>query len=104
MPDFSLNDIDHKMITEVINWFAQQSFDKYHDGAVQHGGTLPCKGGLLHEAEMECLDHVIYIRALRHQLSGIYVGLKSGRVSDSTEALRLVLYGHPTDTLPVGVI
>lgn len=104
MSDFSLNDIDHKMITEIINWFAQHSFDKYHAGALNHGGTLPRKGGLLHEAEMECLDHVIYIRALRHQLAGIYDGLKRGAVSDSTEALRLVLYGHPTDKLPVGII
>ena len=95
---------DRQTIMDAINWFCKEGYNKFARGVSDHGGTLVCKGGLLNEAEMECLDHAIYIRALRHQLAGIYDGLKRGAVSDSTEALRLVLYGKATDTLPGGVV
>jgi hypothetical protein len=103
MADAILDGKDRQTITDVINWFARAGWDKFAAGVLHHGGVLVTKGGLLHEAEMECLDHAIYIRALRHQLAGIYDALVRGDTVDATQALRLVLYGKPTETLPGGV-
>jgi hypothetical protein len=91
---------DRSTITDIINWFAQASFDKYSRGVREHGGVLTKKGGLLNELEMECLDHVIYVRTIRSQLQTLLALLDAGRTDDARHGLSLLVNGTPRDRMP----
>ncbi|MCX6551192.1 MAG: hypothetical protein NTY02_09350 [Acidobacteria bacterium] len=91
---------DRATINETINWFAEQAYLKFARGVHEHGGVLRHKGGLLREAEMETLDHVIYQQAIRHQLTQIEGWLEAGRVEDALVGLHLLLRGTPVDRMP----
>ena len=100
----TMNDQDRAHAVATINWFAERGYDKMAHGSAQHGGVLRTKGGLLAEAEAECLDFAFYIRAIRFQLDGIYDALGRGEAMNAASALRLLLYGDTTDTLPGTVV
>ena len=95
-----LNDDDRATISGTINWFAQSAYQKFERGVIEHGGTLTRKGGLLAEAEAECLDHIIYTRAIRHQLDGILDAITRGDLDIAKTSLKMLLRGSPKDTLP----
>lgn len=92
---------DRQHALEVIEWFSNEAYKKYARGVVEHGGYLPCKGGLLAEAEAECLDLPIYVRTLRVQLTRVLHAIEDGRAQDAANALRDILHGTPDDRLPV---
>ena len=91
---------DHTTICAVINNFAHHAWNKFAAGIAEHGGTLTHKGGLLHEAENECIDLVIYHHAVRHQLEGVLDALNRGEVLIAKDSLRMMLRGSTKDRLP----
>lgn len=91
---------DRAHCNRIVNWFAETVTDKYAAGIREHGGHLPDKGGLLHEAECEVLDLAVYVRTLREQLTRIEGWLKDGRVEDAMIGLRHILHGTPADRMP----
>lgn len=91
---------DRAHCRRVVDWFFSAATNKYARGIKEHGGHLPDKGGLLAEAEAECLDLPIYVRTLREQLERIERFLEAGRVEDAMVALAHILHGTPRDRLP----
>lgn len=90
---------DAQHIAEIVAWFRTAATAKYARGVTEHGGYLPRKGGLLAEAEAECLDLPIYVRTIRQQLARALEELDAGRVERARAILALVLYGAPSDRL-----
>lgn len=99
----TINDHDRRQALATIDWFSEAAFNKMAAGSLEHGGVLRTKGGLLAEAEAECLDLVIYVRAVRAQLEAIHANL-ADHPQEAASALRLLLYGDTTDVLPAVVI
>jgi len=100
----TLNEQDRRTFLDTLHWFGEAGMAKMTAGSAQHGGVLRHKGGLLAEAEAECLDHVIYLRAIRYQLEGIYDALGRGEAMNAASALRLLLHGDTSDILPGSVV
>ena len=95
-----LSEQDHQHVLSVMAWFSDEAMAKYTRGVAEHGGHLPDKGGMLAEAEAECLDLPIYLRTLRDQLRRIESWLEHGRVEDAKLGLHCILHGTPADRLP----
>ncbi len=91
---------DRAHCNRVISWLATAVTNKYAAGCRSHGGHLPDTGGLLHEAECEVLDQVVYVSTLREQLVRVEGFLEAGRVQDAMIALNHILRGSPADRLP----
>lgn len=96
----TIPDADREHALSVINWFSEASFNKYAKGIQEHGGHLPDKGGLLHEAECEILDQAIYLRTVRAQLLRIERWLEHGATEKALIAIGHVLRGTPLDLFP----
>jgi hypothetical protein len=92
---------DREHAARIVNWFSVEAVAKYARGIKEHGGHLPDKGGLLAEAEAECLDLPIYIRTIREQLERAVALIQNGRGDDAVLALNIILYGTPADRLPI---
>lgn len=95
-----MNEPDRQHATRVVNWLTEAVWNKYDAGIKRHGGHLPDKGGLLHEAECEVLDQAVYIRTLREQLARIEGWIEAGRTEDALIAIGYILRGSPLDRLP----
>lgn len=91
---------DRAHVRRVIDWVAENVYTKYAAGIRKHGGHLPDKGGLLHEAECEVLDQVVYVNTLREQLLRVERFLEDGRIEDAMVAMSHILHGTPADRLP----
>ena len=96
----TLDDQHRAHALRVVNAATESIFNKYAAGQRQHGGHLPHKGGLQAEAWAEAVDLIVYLSTIREQLSAIHLALQDGKVQEATSALRLLLYGDTTDTLP----
>jgi hypothetical protein len=92
---------DTKHALEISEWFDSAVFSKYSQGVFEHGGHLPDKGGLLAEAEAECLDLPVYIRTLRGQLERVLEALRVGHYTQAEDSLAAILHGTPEDRLTV---
>jgi deoxyhypusine synthase len=99
----TMNDQDRAHALRVVNAASESIFEKYSAGALLHGGHLPHKGGLQAEAWAEAVDLIVYLSTIKEQLGAIHLALQDGKVQEATSALRLLLYGDTTDTLP-GVV
>ena len=100
----TMNEQDRAHALATIHWFAEHGYAKMAHGSEEHGGVLRHKGGLLAEAEAECLDFAFYIRAIRYQLEAIYLAVGDGHAQEAAGALRLLLQGDTTDILPGTVV
>ena len=87
----------------VVNHASEAIINRYSAGQAQHGGDLRCKGGLQQEAWAEAVDLIVYLSTLREQLIAIHANLVE-HPQEAASALRLLLYGDPSDTLPGTVI
>lgn len=84
---------------EIVEWFSREAKAKYEKGTIEHGGFLPRKGGLLAEAEAECLDLPIYIRTIRVQLERVYELLQQGRHVEARHIIFTILRGTPDNVI-----
>ncbi len=96
-----MNAEDRAHAKDIADWFSVAMVDKYHRGTVEHGGYLPRKGGLLAEAEAECLDLPVYVRTLRAQLTRIHAAMVEDRHDEALASLSAILFGTPEDRLQV---
>ena len=94
---------DRQHALRVVNHASESIFTKYAAGIKEHGGHLPCKGGLHGEAWAEDVDLSVYLSTLREQLVAIHAN-RGEHPQEAASALRLLLYGDPSDTLPGTVI
>ena len=96
----TLSQPDHQHLTRIVNWLSESVWNKYAAGIQKHGGHLPDKGGLLHEAECEVLDQAVYIRTLREQLQRIEKWIEDGKTENALVAVGHILRGSTLDRLP----
>jgi hypothetical protein len=97
-----MNEQNREHALRVVNWLTTAVWNKYDAGIVKHGGHLPDKGGLLHEAECEVLDQAVYIRTLREQLTRIEKWIEDGNTENALIAIGHILRGSPRDRFPTG--
>lgn len=95
-----MTDPDRDHALRIVNWLSESVFNKYAAGIKKHGGHLPNKGGLLHEAECEVLDQAVYIRTLREQLGRIEKWIEDGKTEHALVGIGHILRGTPLDTFP----
>ena len=95
-----MNEQNREHALRVVNWLTTAVWNKYDAGIVKHGGHLPDKGGILHEAECEVLDQAVYIRTLREQLLRVERWLDRGALDKALIAIGYILRGSPQDTFP----
>jgi hypothetical protein len=100
----TMNEQDRAHVLRVVNAASESIFDKYAKGALEHSGHLPHKAGLQNEAWAEAVDLIVYLSTIREQLCAIHLALQDGKVQEASGALRLLLYGDTSDTLPGAVV
>ena len=91
---------DRQHALSIVGWFHESALNKYAKGIFEHGGHLPDKGGLLHEAECEVLDQAIYLRTVRGQLLRIEKWIEDGATEKALVAIGHILRGSTLDRLP----
>jgi hypothetical protein len=97
-----MDEPDRQHALRILNWLSEAVYDKYQKGVAHHGGHLPNKGGLLHEAECEVLDQAVYVRTIREQLERIEKWTEDGKTENALIAIGHILRGTPRDTFPEG--
>ena len=98
-----MTDTQHNHAIRVVNHASESILSRYRAGQAAHGGTLFCKGGLHAEAWAEAVDLIVYLSTLHEQLVAIHANMVE-HPQEAASALRLLLYGDPSDTLPGTVI
>ena len=74
-----MNHDNESHLSEIKKEFAELVTEKYRKGAIEHGGYLWLKNGLLDMAIDEAIDQVVYLLTLRQQQKGEYF-IKEGLV------------------------
>ena len=97
-----MTDADRQHASRVARWLTDATLAKYEAGVAHHGGHLPNKGGLLHEAECEVLDQAVYIFTLREQLQRVEKWIEDGNTENALIAIGHILRGTPLDRFPEG--
>lgn len=70
-----MENIDQKaeqLRERILTRFIQLARNKYDDGQQRHGGLLSTKSNLIYEAEMEAIDSVFYLGALREYYDALH--------------------------------
>ena len=75
-----MEDIDQKaeqLRERILTRFIQLARSKYDAGQQRHGGLLSTKSNLIYEAEMEAIDQVFYLGALREYYDALHDSYES---------------------------
>lgn len=86
-----MTDKDEAHLGRVIDWACKSISKKYRNGVIEHAGHLPNKPGLLHCAENEAIDQMVYLETVREQVTFAVQMLEAGRYLEAENLLRGLL-------------